>query len=617
MAIVQISRDTLTQTVDLVRLISTDALGVVDASGYLTAQVANLSALNKGVWQWLGTDEVLVEYGAVVNADGSITPGTNAFFQVSADLTTLIATGAAGTVTQSGSAVIGHFASFASTGGSIEDLGYLPTNPALTEVVMQSGGATTGDIPKYHDASGTLIDSGITAAAITALIASSGGGSTGGLGVHSATFSGTGSTASTVINDPAISATSVVLARFISSANVVTTQTVLPAAGTVTVVTDTAPSTSVIEYISFTPSAALLSAGVVVGKGSYGGGSATFVIADANVTASMVVNANFESQVTPSRIYTVTAGAGTLTFVCSANPGVCVIEYAAMLPGTISPLGLEAVNHTYAGGFASIVISDAAITANSIVSADFKSQSNVALIQKVTPSAGTLTVLASIDPGPSVVAYISTPTAVGGNNGNLAIFSGTGALLTQNAPALNTIALASATPGTVRSLVGSAGNSILMTSGNLVGLRGVVNTVGASGGFLYGTQGKVIDTGTLSGSSWTAGLFGQLDISAATVNAGQMAPIWGDYGSTSGTLTDRTGMYGIAMTNTTAAVLASQLYLYGGATVLMSLQTNVGGVGATYVATPTGATPSGALRTLAVNIDGTVYHILAAAVYSS
>jgi len=44
---------------------------------------------------------------------------------------------------------------------------------------------------------------------------------------------------------------------------------------------------------------------------------------------------------------------------------------------------------------------------------------------------------------------------------------------------------------------------------------------------------------------------------------------------------------------------------------------NVGGVGATYVATPTGATPSGALRTLAVNIDGTVYHILAAAVYSS
>ncbi len=281
-------------------------------------------------------------------------------------------------------------------------------DPTLASV---TGAYVVGDLMKAADTVGSLADSGITSASVQALIAAGGGGA---LGVHSATFSGSGATASTVITDAAISASSVVIARFISSANVVTVQTVLPAAGQVTVTTDTAPSTSVIEYISFTPSAALLTAGVVVGKGSYGGGSATFVIADANITAGMVVNANFQSQVTPSKIYTALAGAGTITFVCSANPGVCVMEYAAMLPGDISSLGLHAENYSNAGGFASIAITDASITASSIVTAEFESQANVALIQKVTPSAGTLTVLASIDPGISVVSYMATASAQGG-----------------------------------------------------------------------------------------------------------------------------------------------------------------------------------------------------------
>lgn len=280
------------------------------------------------------------------------------------------------------------------------------------EVILPT---VANDLAAFNDVNGTLKDSGITIASIAALLAGSGGAS----GVRSASIAVPGTTATTVITDNAITAASVVIARFVSSANVVTVQTVLPAAGQVTVVTDTAPSTSVIEYISFTPSAALLTAGVVVGKGSYGGGSATFVIADANITAGMVVTTNFQSQVTPSKVYTATCGAGTITFVCSANPGVCVIEYAAMLPGNITPLGLHSANYSYAGGFASIAITDASITAQSIVTAEFKSQSVTALIQKVTPSAGLLTVLASIDPGPSVVAYIATATSGGSGSGTL------------------------------------------------------------------------------------------------------------------------------------------------------------------------------------------------------
>lgn len=175
----------------------------------------------------------------------------------------------------------------------------------------------------------------------------------------------------------------------------------------------------------------------------------------------------------------------------------------------------------------------------------------------------------------------------------------------------------SATPGTIRALIGSmTSTATVMTSGNIVGVRGVVNYVGASGGFIYGTQGKIIPTGTISGSSWNAGIFGQLDISHATINAGQMAPIWGDYGATSGTLTNQTGLYGIAMTNTTAAVLQGQIYLYGGAQNLLLLSTNAGLSGVTYFKdSGTGAgswgnaTPPTPTKVLKISVDGTAYYL--------
>ena len=176
---------------------------------------------------------------------------------------------------------------------------------------------------------------------------------------------------------------------------------------------------------------------------------------------------------------------------------------------------------------------------------------------------------------------------------------------------------ASATPGTIRALRGAmTGTATVMTSGNLVGVRGEVDAVGASGGFLYGAQGKVIATGTLSGSTWTAGVFGQLDISAATINAGQCAPIWGDFGASSGTLTDQTGLYGIAMTNTTAVVTQGQIYLYGGSQNLLLLSTNVGLSGVTYfinAGTGSGswgnATPPTPSKVLRISVDGTQYYL--------
>jgi hypothetical protein len=183
-------------------------------------------------------------------------------------------------------------------------------------------------------------------------------------------------------------------------------------------------------------------------------------------------------------------------------------------------------------------------------------------------------------------------------------------------PAVVSAATASATPGTIRALVGKMSDTTLLTSGNIVGVRGEVDYVGASGGFVYGTQGKIIPTGTVSGSSWNAGVFGQLDISHATINAGQMAPIWGDYGATSGTLTDQTGLYGIAMTNTTAVVTQGQIYLYGGSQNLLLLETNAGLSGVTYFKTSGtsagswgNATPPTPSKVLKISVDGTAYYL--------
>lgn len=183
-------------------------------------------------------------------------------------------------------------------------------------------------------------------------------------------------------------------------------------------------------------------------------------------------------------------------------------------------------------------------------------------------------------------------------------------------PLVDSYSVSSATPGTVRTILGKITNTATtMTSGNIVGVRGEVDLVGASGGFLYGVQGKIIPTGTLSGSVWAAPVFAQFDISAATITNGQLAPVWADYGTTA-TAGTYTGARMYAGTNTTAAILNSQIYLYGGATNLFELVDNNGLVGATYITTPAGTTPSGTVRTLNIVANGIALKILAAATYS-
>jgi hypothetical protein len=231
------------------------------------------------------------------------------------------------------------------------------------------------------------------------------------LGFYSANYSNAGGSATTVVTDSNVTPNSVLIARWKSSANSVRVETVAPASGSFTVVSSADPGASVLEYFSILPSVALQNAGAIAGSFAAAGLTATVVITNANVVAGQIVTVNFLSQTNAAYVLTAVAGAGTITVVANTAPGACVIEYLAVSPSSaLTAAGLYGAAYSNAGGSATITITDANITASSIVVADFASQANTASVYKVTPAAGSLVILASADPGVSVVNYNATPT---------------------------------------------------------------------------------------------------------------------------------------------------------------------------------------------------------------
>ena len=127
-----------------------------------------------------------------------------------------------------------------------------------------------------------------------------------------------------------------------------------------------------------------------------------------------------------------------------------------------------------------------------------------------------------------------------------------------------------AAPGTVRTIIGAittSNASFSDGSSSLVGVRGaatIPSGTTASAGYVYGTQGKLIVAGTLNGSQWTFGNYGQLDISAAqglSTNppGSYIAPLWADAGATGPSVTCAScNMLGL--TNTTATTFNSLFF---------------------------------------------------------
>jgi len=78
MAILNISRD-YGSNPSIVRMVTDDSYATMTAAGYLTAQQANIEALNVGAFEWRANDVILASY----------TGDATTLFTVSADFTAL------------------------------------------------------------------------------------------------------------------------------------------------------------------------------------------------------------------------------------------------------------------------------------------------------------------------------------------------------------------------------------------------------------------------------------------------------------------------------------------------------------------------------------------------
>lgn len=168
--------------------------------------------------------------------------------------------------------------------------------------------------------------------------------------------------------------------------------------------------------------------------------------------------------------------------------------------------------------------------------------------------------------------------------------------------------------GAIRGQVNAVGAGSAITSGTLVGARGAVTVTNGvnvgSGVFLYGSQGKLI-TGTATidvGSGFAVGLFGQLDVSGATLTSGHIAAVSGDiFGFNSGSNSYVDMVYVQAAGG---GVINSMFKAFGKATYVFDIGTNV------HTQASTSCTPSavtGATGGLKVNVDGTTRWIPLAA----
>ncbi len=131
-------------TNSLVQLDTTDNIATASAAGYITAQAANIAAINEGAWTWQSNDLVILSA-----SDGVALATINAGF-------TALVLVAFSTTVIGAPVVVGDFAVFASTGGNIEDLGYLPSNAAKTNVVMANGATVANEIATFADTAGTV-----------------------------------------------------------------------------------------------------------------------------------------------------------------------------------------------------------------------------------------------------------------------------------------------------------------------------------------------------------------------------------------------------------------------------------------------------------------------------
>jgi hypothetical protein len=324
------------------------------------------------------------------------------------------------------------------------------------------------------------------------------------LGFHSATASSTTTSATSTYSDALVTPASIAFARWPVAATPGNVEVVTSGNGSLTVINSSTAGVSTIGYFSIVGSLALQNLGVYVNQYSYAGGSATIVIADANILVGSIVVANFASAATAVKIETVAVAAGTVTLVCSGNPGVSVISYLAITPSSaLVADGCYAATYASAGGSATVTITDANITTSSIVMADMSAQTNASYIEKVTPGAGSLTILLNTDAGAATFSYVATTSAEGSNPNGYLIASNN---LSDVANAASSLANLGGVPLAGGQLTGSV-------------LTVKANATQSSSAFTANGQSGVLTTASLTtaGAATTALTFNNSKITSTSV----------------------------------------------------------------------------------------------------
>jgi hypothetical protein len=299
----------------------------------------------------------------------------------------------------------------------------------------------------------------------------------------------------------------------------------------------------------------------------------------------------------------ITAGATRIATIPDANYSVARIDAAQTFTGlqsfaTTTATGV--MTSTLAIGTAPFSITSTTRVPNLNVSlsgaADALSTTGaaVSVVAAAPPSVGQYLIATAATTATWQTLDLSVPPAIGGTTPSTGAFT----LLTGTNTAV------SATPGTIRAIYGKFTTFTTMTSGNLVGTRGEVTMGGSVSGtaFLYGAQGKII-TGANTidvGSGYVAGVFGQLDLTGATVTTGYVCGVASDiFGVSSGTVAADL-FYG---QHADGGTINSFFRAYGNATSVFEFDTNSG---TQITTTGTAASPNGHMK---VKVNGVTRYL--------
>lgn len=260
-------------------------------------------------------------------------------------------------------------------------------------------------------------------------------------GLYSAKANNAGGSATTTVTDANIGVDSIVVADWNSSANAVIIQKVTPAAGSFDVLSSGDPGLSVLNFAAtageeggqsgeFLEAANNLSDvdSVATSRNNLGLGTAQSPVfagvtldneglhlLDTNASHDLIVKPG--SNLTADRIFTLTTGdAARLLDISAADVtvsvyGATLVDDATAL-AALTTLGLKrAASAVWGGGGVSNAFVATGVLTTDLVFATLVASANAASIEKVVPTANTLTVTFSADPGAGTqIHWLAIPT---------------------------------------------------------------------------------------------------------------------------------------------------------------------------------------------------------------